>query len=180
MAPYNSISYEAGSICQKIESLQADTLTLFSTFQNQVLEALSKHGIKYIIVGGVATIFHGVMRSTGDLDILVQATTNNGEKILSAFKELSLETEDITKSDFEGELFLSFGFEPDAIDLMTFTPGINFETAYSRAEKIKGSDIRVVSLEDLITNKESLHREGSKEHLDKFDIEELKKIRRAK
>ena len=128
----------------------------------------------------MASIFHGVMRSTGDLNLLVQANKDNGERILRAFKDLDLETEGVTGNDFENELFLSFGFEPDAIDLMTFTPGINFNEAYSRADKVEGLEIRIASLDDLISNKESLNRTGSKEHLDKFDITELRRIKLAK
>lgn len=37
-----------------------------------VLKALHEHDVEYILIGGVAVIFHGVSRVTKDLDIFVK------------------------------------------------------------------------------------------------------------
>ncbi|MBS3776937.1 MAG: hypothetical protein KGY70_17195, partial [Bacteroidales bacterium] len=50
-----------------------------------VLQALDRCNVKYLIVGGFATNFHGVIRSTIDLDLWVDKKENNLEKLFHAF-----------------------------------------------------------------------------------------------
>lgn len=45
--------------------------------QQEFLKCLSKKGVKFILVGGYAVIFHGHNRVTGDLDIWLQPTNEN-------------------------------------------------------------------------------------------------------
>ena len=37
----------------------------------KVLEALNKHEVDYVLIGGVAVILHGMQRLTRDVDIFV-------------------------------------------------------------------------------------------------------------
>ena len=43
---------------------------------------LNKHDVKYCIVGAFALAFHAEPRYTKDIDIWVQASTENAEKLL--------------------------------------------------------------------------------------------------
>jgi hypothetical protein len=134
-----------------------------------------------MIIGGQAAIYHGVRRNTGDLELLVEPTKENGLKLLSAFEELKLII-DLKPEEFEQQLFLGLGFEPDAVDILTMTPGIDFNLAWQHAAILEDSDtlIRIISLDDLIKNKESMSRSGEKELLDKYDAAVLKKIKQQK
>lgn len=154
-------------------------MSLLSSFQQSLIEAFQREGVQFVVVGGVASVYYGVQRSTGDLDILVNAGQENGRRILTAFSKLELDASGIRPEDFEKQLFLSFGFEPDAIDLMTATPGVNFIEAFGRANKIDsgGVSVPIMHIDDLIKNKESLNRQGEKRHLDAFDLQALKRIR---
>ena len=38
-----------------------------------VFASLNSHGVKYLVIGGVAAIAHGVPRTTFDLDMLIEA-----------------------------------------------------------------------------------------------------------
>ena len=42
---------------------------MFASFQ--------KHEVKYLVIGGIAAVLHGVPRATFDLDILIEATPDN-------------------------------------------------------------------------------------------------------
>lgn len=42
-----------------------------------VYSSLQKHNVRYVTIGGVAAILHGVPRATFDLDILIEATLEN-------------------------------------------------------------------------------------------------------
>lgn len=37
-----------------------------------VFRCFQKHNIKYLVIGGIASVMHGVPRATFDLDILIE------------------------------------------------------------------------------------------------------------
>jgi len=142
------------------------------------LEALNTFSVKYLIIGGHAAIYHGVNRNTGDLDILIEPSIENGHRLLKALKSLKLEMPEITDQEWTSQLILSFGFEPQAIDILNYTPGLSFDEVYQNAIPIKqeGVETLVIDIRDLIKNKQALNRAGEKSHLDKYDLEVLKRI----
>jgi predicted nucleotidyltransferase len=153
-------------------------VNLYSKEHLQLLKSLLQHGVKFILIGGHAAIYYGVNRNTGDLDILIEPTAENGLKLVEALREIGLEVPDINPSEFETRLVLSFGFVPDAVDILNYTPGIEFSSAYKNSHEINFSDIpvKIIDIHDLIRNKENLKREGERSLLDKYDAEVLKKI----
>lgn len=50
--------------------------------------------VKFILIGGHAAIYYGVNRNTGDLDILIEASQENGQRLLNALKKMGLEVPD--------------------------------------------------------------------------------------
>ena len=142
------------------------------------LSALNLFKVKYVIVGGHAAIFHGVNRNTGDLDILIEATIENGRLLIAAMKSLHLEVPEIKDQEWTSNLVLSFGLEPDAVDILNFTPGLKFNDVHKNAIQIiqEKVPVPIIDIRDLIKNKEALNRSGEKAHLDKYDIEILRKI----
>jgi hypothetical protein len=153
-------------------------LTLYSKDHLQLLRALKKRDVKFLIIGEHAAIYYGVNRNTGDLDILIEPSRINGRKLVAALNDLDLEIPTFEEGEFESNLVLSFGLEPDAVDILNYTPGIEFEDAYARSisTSFSGIDVRMIDIRDLIKNKEALNRSGEKSHLDKYDIEVLKRI----
>jgi hypothetical protein len=142
------------------------------------LAALNKFSVNYVIIGGHAAIYYGVHRNTGDLDVLIEASIENGHKLLIALKSLNLQLPEIADHEWISNLVLSFGFEPDAIDILNYSPGIRFSDVHKNATYITQKNIKIpiIDIRDLIKNKESLNRTGEKAHLDKYDVEVLKKI----
>jgi hypothetical protein len=49
-----------------------------------MLRALVESGTEFLVVGAHALALHGVPRSTGDLDIWVQPTPENAQRVLGA------------------------------------------------------------------------------------------------
>ena len=157
-------------------------MALYSEDHLKLLKAILKHSVKFIIIGGHAAIYYGVNRNTGDLDILIEPTAENGQKLIKALADIKLEIPEIAPEEFTEKLVLSFGLEPDAVDILNFTPGIDFALAYANSIVVNfsGLDIHMIDIRDLIKNKESLQRNDEKAHLDKYDAEVLKKILRQK
>lgn len=154
-------------------------MSILGDYHQKFIRALIDSGVRYLIVGGFAAIYYGVRRGTGDLDVLVDPTPENGARLLSAFKALQLEVDEVSADEFSGPLFLGIGFEPDAVDIFTFSPAINFEEALRNSVLIKEGDLELnlISLDDLIRNKEHLNRGGEKQKLDEYDLEVLRRIR---
>ncbi len=157
-------------------------MNFLSKAHGRFISSLLANKVKFIVLGGYASLFYGVRRSTGDLDIFIEPTAANGERLIEALKELKLKLPEIKKEEFEKELVLAFGFEPDAVDIINHAPGIEFETAHKNAKTITLSKLKVkmIDIHDLIKNKEHLKRKGEKALLDQFDVESLKKILKKK
>jgi len=157
-------------------------VSYYSDEHIRFLKHLLESEVKFILIGGHAAIYYGVNRNTGDLDILIEPTQDNGKQLLEALRKMGLELPHIEPLEFESKLVLSFGVEPDAVDILNYTPGIEFTSAFENAQKIdfSGLKIPIIEIRDLIKNKESLERQGEKSHLDKYDLAVLKKILKSK
>ena len=53
----------------------------------EFIELLNKHEVRYVLVGGWAVIFAGYSRTTGDMDVLVERTEENANKIISVLRD---------------------------------------------------------------------------------------------
>lgn len=157
-------------------------MNVYSDEHIKLLKSLLDCDVKFILIGGHAAIYYGVNRNTGDIDILIEPTQQNGQKLLNALKTIGLEVPPIELKEFESELVLSFGLEPDAVDIINHTPGIDFRSAFQKAKYVEFSHLKIpiIDIHDLIKNKEQLQRKGEKSLLDKYDAEVLKKILKRK
>ncbi len=103
----------------------------------ELLELFNAHGVEYLVAGAYALAFHGAPRTTGDIDILVQPTLENADRILAAlqkfgFGSLGLKPEDFAKAEYVVQL----GVPPVRVDLITSLTGVSWDEA--NAGKTKG------------------------------------------
>lgn len=56
------------------------------TSKKELLELFNAFKVEYMIVGGYALAFYGAPRYTGDIDILVNPTPPNSQKIMAALE----------------------------------------------------------------------------------------------
>lgn len=120
-----------------------------------VFKSLENHEVKYLVIGGIAAILHGVPRATFDLDIIIESNSSNAEKLLNALLDAKLATADLitVKKLLESEITI---FEDRVrIDVQTSTPGIRFKQAWKNRKimKYQGQNFFVLSREDLIASK---------------------------
>ncbi|MBM3859507.1 MAG: DUF3839 domain-containing protein [Verrucomicrobia bacterium] len=54
----------------------------------QVCSLLQKHHVKCVLVGARACILHGMVRSTQDVDLLVEPSAGNLQRVIDALSEL--------------------------------------------------------------------------------------------
>lgn len=157
----------------------------------KVINILNRHGIKYLVIGGVAVNAHGYSRITGDLDIMISFDKENMRRLSAAAKELGLiprvpvqieELSDPNRRDFwvkEKNMKVFSLIDPDddftIVDIMILKY-IDFEEAYKNHKVIKDKNVTlpVVSIDDLIRLKEMSGRGR-----DLVDIKALKEIKDA-
>jgi hypothetical protein len=142
----------------------------FADFVN----CLNRHKVQYILVGGMAVILHGYVRTTGDMDVWVKKTKDNYMLLVDAFRDFGMPVFDMTEERFLENDFdvWSFGREPVKIELMTAVKGLDFDEAYSIAQYYTEGNltIRFLHLNSLIQAKKAAGR-----HRDIDDIEQLSK-----
>ena len=49
-----------------------------------VFASFQSHEVKYLVMGGIASILYGVPRATFDLDILIKASSENAQLLIMA------------------------------------------------------------------------------------------------
>lgn len=128
------------------------------------LQALSDAGARFLIVGAHAMALHGVPRGTQDLDIWIDSTAANAERVwraLAAFgaplADLRISSDDLHRPDS----VIQVGLPPYRIDLMTTLSGIaDFESAWiGRVEHaFAGRAAPFLGREDLVRNKRAAAR----------------------
>lgn len=153
----------------------------------EILRAFQKDKVKYVIVGGIAVNLLGSLRSTANLDILVEMSDDNLKKVVKILKKcgyyvkqpidpLGLADKKIRKDWISNKHMKAFNFYKDVlkeVDLIIDSP-ISFEKARKTALHIKAGNISlpVISIDNLLKMKRKSARA-----VDKFDIEELKRIK---
>ena len=136
----------------------------------------SVHRVRYLLVGAYAVIFYAEPRYTKDLDLWVEPTRENAERVWKALAEFGAPLEGVTLEDFSNpELIYQIGVEPNRIDIMMAVPGLDFEGAWKRrvTSSYGGEEIFVLDLEDLIQAKKTTNRESDR--LDLKLLEQAKK-----
>jgi hypothetical protein len=133
----------------------------------EMLQILLSNKVEFLVVGAYAMGAYGYPRATGDLDIWVEASPGNSEKIYRSLSKFGAPLSDITETTFSEEgIIFQIGVAPRRIDIITKIDGVDFGKAYSDKQEIEVEGIKIpfLSKEDLIKNKESTGRE--KDQLD--------------
>lgn len=152
----------------------------FTDFYYRILKTFQKHRLLYLIVGGYATNFHGVIRSTIDLDLWVDKKENNLKNLYNSFLNLDYSKESCHNAveAFRNEHKIKIPLKDNLVEIVDdFICKMNFDEVYENRVESNINDLRfkVISLEDLITMKSKSNR-----YRDLSDVEELSKLNMKK
>ncbi|MDI6735645.1 MAG: hypothetical protein QME42_05555 [bacterium] len=157
-------------------------------YYEDVFRELNSKKVRYLIVGGVAVVLHGVVRLTVDLDIFVDFSKKNIENFALCMKNLGYkpklpvkieELQDSEKRKMwieeKGAKVFSFFHltkHEEHLDIFIYEP-IPFKDAYRKRKIVVAKDIEIpiISIDDLIKMKEIASREQ-----DLADISALKDL----
>lgn len=140
----------------------------------RIFAALERHGVEYLTIGGVAVNAHGHLRNTRDVDVMIEWTAENMQRLAAALAELQaklfgVDAELLDVDPLNPDDLLSGGnftlrtasggldlFDPDEIP-----GGRPYEEMRPRAVEaiVAGVRIRAVGLDDLIRLKRESGRD---------------------
>lgn len=137
------------------------------------------NNVKMIFVGGAAVNFHDYQRHSADVDIWIETTEENLNKLLVVFNELGYEIDDFPAEVKNKLQNISVKFSPHDLDLeliTNFNINKSFDQAYLESEVAIVNENKflrwnVLSLEDLISSKIKSNRPK-----DLLDIQLLRQI----
>lgn len=125
-----------------------------------VFRSFQLHDVRYVVIGGIASILHGVPRATFDLDILIEATPENAQRLLDALLDAGLGTAALTSSHAVLANEITIFKDRVRVDVQTSTPGLRFSDAWARRKTVtyQGQDFFILAKEDLISSKRAAGR----------------------
>jgi hypothetical protein len=131
-------------------------------FRDIVAELVAS-GARFLIVGAHALGVHGVPRATADLDLWIDRSPENVERVwraLAAFgaplDTLGIQRSDLTKPDIVAQ----FGIPPYRIDILTGISGVAFADAWPDRVEESFADVRApfIGREAFLRNKKASAR----------------------
>jgi hypothetical protein len=145
---------------------------------DELLLALARAGVRFVIIGGIAVGVHGYVRATKDLDIVPDPDPANLERLARLLRELGAQHAGV--GDFAAEEFPFDALDPEQLsqganfrlttslgplDVMQWVAGVESEPAYSDLARdaitvaFRDHALRVTGLTHLRAMKEAAGRE---------------------
>jgi len=105
----------------------------FSKDSQEFLRLLAKHEVRYVLIGGIAVIYHGYARLTGDVDFLFERSRENVTRMWAALVEFwggTVPALSNAEELLEPNLVVQFGRPPNRIDLIADLNSVPFDDAW--------------------------------------------------
>jgi len=145
----------------------------------KLIRSLYEKKVCYILVGGIAVIYYGYGRTTGDMDIWLEDNPENRKAFIEAIRDYGIDGVDayLTLPLIAGysEIMLDSGMYLDIMANLKKYTQADFQECYSKCNDWQpepGIHVKVLQINQLIQEKEFTTR-----HKDKEDAEQLRKIR---
>ncbi len=168
-----SILYHANPLNapKRINISDDDVLHLF--------QSLNRYNVRFLLVGGMAGVVHGHVRTTQAMDLWIQADEQNQVNLILALKENEVAGADHLKNvplifGWSSVFVGKYGFTLDMGHTLKAFSDADFDACYGRAVEVSfdGVPFKVIRLDDLITEKLATGRDK-----DLLDVRELMKIK---
>jgi hypothetical protein len=140
----------------------------------RVCQLLNDVGAKYLICGAQACILHGLVRTTEDVDILIEATEENCQRTIEALGKLEDgAARELTPKDILENVVVKIADEVE-VDVSTHAWKVTYTDAIGSAKEsiVDGVRVPFLSLDWLIASKETYREQDA---WDRARLMELKR-----
>jgi hypothetical protein len=124
-----------------------------------ICRSLNKEGVRYLLIGGFAVILHGLVRTTKDIDLLVDPSEENIRKLKRALGTLPDNAVALIADDDVGRYRVVRVADEVVVDLMAEACGISYEDALAadvEHRQLSDVTIPIAKKELLIRMKDTL------------------------
>lgn len=157
-----------------------------------IFQALNKAGVRYVVVGGLATVLHGYARLTADVDLVVDLAPEEAVRVIEAlvaagfrpqipvspeeFLDPTVRNRWVKEKNMRAFSLVDPANPMRVVDLLLESP-VPFADLWARSHEVtlQATKIRIASIEDLI----ALKRQAGRPQ-DMADIAQLEAIRKHK
>jgi hypothetical protein len=146
-----------------------------------LLEALIRHGVDFVVVGGLAGTAHGSSYPTFDLDVAYARDSENIKRLVRALRELAVTLRgappdlpfQLEERTIENGANFTFDTEHGSFDVLAAIDGIrSYEELRDAAivGRLEGVEVRYASLDHLISMKRASNRTKDKLMLEDYIV----------
>jgi len=163
----DAIFNAAWELVELAEEFKGIDVNLKPDFKD-LLRSFNKHQVTYLIVGGYAVMKYTEPFYTKDIDLWIDATSENAERTFAALIEFGAPMADLTIHDLtQPHIVFQFGMAPARVDVITSIDAVTFADAWNDRVETRLDDIAIsiISLPDLIRKKEASNRDTDRIHL---------------
>ena len=125
----------------------------------KIIEALNRHEVEYIIIGGFAATLYGCPEQTFDLDVLYADTAANRRRLLAALAEIEARwDEPLSDSILQRQPVFALNTKFGDLDILSEVLGVGtYEEAKShiRTMNVGSQRVPILDLPVLISTKEA-------------------------
>ena len=118
----------------------------------RVFRAFERSGLQYVLIGATAMGFHGVVRATEDIDLFIQASADNVERLRAALREAYADDphiEEISSADLLGDYPAIRYYPPSGdlyFDILTrLGEAASFSTVEAETKIVEGIRVQVAT-----------------------------------
>ena len=140
----------------------------------RVCHLLNEAGAKYLVCGAQACILHGLVRTTEDVDILVEASEENCRRVIDGLSKLADgAARELVPQDILENVVVKIADEVE-VDVSTHAWRVTYAESIGTAREAVVEGIRVpfLSLDSLIASKETYREQDA---IDRLRLLELKR-----
>jgi hypothetical protein len=151
----------------------------------RIVQVLDRHGVAYVLVGGLGALLHGASRPTMDFDLCAAWDLDNLGRLVDALRELGaklrvrpgVDPPAVDAHLLHDSVVTTWRTAAGDIDVLVGIPssphaGLNrFDTLRSRAESrvVAGCTVYVAALTDIIASKRVANRPADREALPELE-----------
>lgn len=157
-----------------------------------IFQVLNATGVRYVVVGGLATLLHGYARLTADVDLAIDLAPEEATKVLralakngfrpqvpvsaEAFADAAVRETWLHEKHMKAFSLVDYSNPMRVVDLL-LKPAVPFEDLWAHSQEafVNKTQVRIASLDDLI----ALKRQSGRPK-DLADVEQLETIRGEK
>lgn len=123
--------------------------------------SLTAHDVEFVVVGAYALAFHGAPRFTGDIEVFIRPTVENGQRLLAALSDFGFPVAELTPQQVvDPQRVLQMGVEPVQIHVMSDVSGVTWDEVWASKESAAcGSrELPFIGRREFIRNKKASSR----------------------